>query len=192
MLGGGECTGNEHGLSNLSSAALITAFFNVSRWVNLSQHCNFWAFWRCQMLWQLRKGVSNRIEGLTVQGIVGVLKARDVIEACQQRPLQVQGKAIVQQCVIAPQRCCRIGLGDLHLPHRGKLPSLEGCDPPIIAHEVVCRGPILGKAVKHTFIDGVHVQCGRPVPILSHQGVSGSGFSQYDKAPRVLMQTVCY
>ena len=78
------------------------------------------------MLWQLRKGVSNRIEGLTVQVIVGVLKARDVIEACQQRPLQVQGKAIVQQCVIAPQRCCRVGLGDLLLPHRGKLPSLEG------------------------------------------------------------------
>lgn len=33
MLGGGECTSNEHGLSNLSSAALITAFFNLSRWV---------------------------------------------------------------------------------------------------------------------------------------------------------------
>lgn len=123
MLGGGECTSNEHGLSNLSSAALITAFFNL---LNPSQHCNFWAFWRTQLLGQLRKGVSNRIKGLTVQGIVGVLEARDVIEACQQRPLQVQGKAIVQQCVITPQRCCRVGLGDLHLPHRGKLPSLEG------------------------------------------------------------------
>lgn len=66
-------------------------------------------------------------------------------------------------------------------------------DPPIIAFKDVCRGATCGQGSQAYIIDGYSVagQC-QFSPI---KGVSGSGFSQYDKAPRVLMfrlQTVCY